>query len=87
MYPNLRAEMVRKGIVITQISSHLNLRYATVCDKINGKFRFYYDEALEIKETFFPDHNLEYLFEFEENKPNCSVKRNPTFLEHKILNF
>ncbi|MED1267407.1 hypothetical protein P4U03_12370 [Bacillus mycoides] len=80
MYPNLRAEMARKGIVITQISSHLNLRYATVSDKINGKFRFYYDEALEIKETFFPDHNLEYLFEFEENKSNCSMKRNPTFL-------
>ncbi len=53
MYPNLRAEMARKRIMITQISSHLKLRHATVSDKINGKFRFYYDEAFEIKKTFF----------------------------------
>lgn len=70
MYPNLRAEMARKRIMITQISSHLKLRHATVSDKINGKFRFYYDEAFEIKKTFFPEHNLEYLFEFEENEAN-----------------
>lgn len=68
MYPNLRAEMARKRIMITQISSHLKLRHATVSDKINGKFRFYY--VLEIKKTFFPEHNLEYLFEFEENEAN-----------------
>ena len=67
MYPNLRAEMARKRIMITQISSHLKLRHATVSDKINGKFRFYYDEAFEIKKTF-PEHSLEYLFEFEENE-------------------
>lgn len=70
MYPNLRAEMARKRIMITQISSHLKLRHATVSDKINGKFRFYYNEAFEIKKTFFPEHNLEYLFEIEENESN-----------------
>jgi len=65
MYPNLRAEMAREGIMITDLALHLNLRYATVRDKINGKFRFYYNEALEIKTAFFPKHSLEYLFEYQ----------------------
>lgn len=68
MYPNLRAEMARKGVIISDLSSHLNLRYATVSDKMNGKFRFYYDEALAIKNTFFPKHSLEYLFECKEDQ-------------------
>ncbi|MGQ0452827.1 hypothetical protein ACT4UM_08145 [Bacillus sp. SS-TM] len=42
MYPNLRAEMARKRIMITQISSHLKLRHATVSDKIKTKFTIYF---------------------------------------------
>ena len=68
MYPDLRAEMARK-IMITQISSHLKLRHATVSDKINGKFRFIMMKLLKLK-NFFPEHNLEYLFEFEETEAN-----------------
>jgi len=63
MLRNLRAEMAREGITMVDIADFLNLRYATVNDKVNGKYRFYYDEALKIKERFFPDRSLEYLFE------------------------
>lgn len=68
MYMNLRAEMVRSNIDMLDIAKHLSVRYATVCDKMNGKYRFYYDEALEIKKKFFPDYSLEYLFERQDNK-------------------
>ena len=53
--------------MIIQISSHLKLRHATVSDKINGKFRFYYDEAFEIKKTF-SEHSLEYLLNLKKMK-------------------
>jgi plasmid maintenance system antidote protein VapI len=63
MHRNLRAEMAREGITMVDIADYLNLRYATVNEKVNGKYRFYYDEALKIKKRFFPNQSLEYLFE------------------------
>lgn len=63
MHRNLRAEMAREGITMVHIADYLNLRYATVNEKVNGKYRFYYDEALKIKQRFFPNQSIEYLFE------------------------
>lgn len=68
MFPNLKAEMARKGITIGMVAEFLNVRPATVSDKINGKFRFYYEEVIAIRNKFFPDLSIEYLFENEENK-------------------
>lgn len=63
MYRNLKAEMARSGITMVDIAEYLNVRYATVNDKVNGKYRFYYDEAYAIKKKFFDDMQMEYLFE------------------------
>lgn len=63
MHKNLRAELARIDKDMTDIAELLNVRYATINDKVNGKFRFYYDEALKIKKAFFPDLSLEYLFD------------------------
>lgn len=68
MYRNLRAEMARSSITIGDLAQKLGVRYATVSDKINGRFRFYYDEALQIKKEFFPGCELEYLFESQERR-------------------
>ena len=57
------AEITKKDI-----AKLLRVRYATVLDKMNGKYRFYYDEALTIKKAFFPNLDIEYLFDSEENK-------------------
>ncbi|MEC0092856.1 helix-turn-helix domain-containing protein [Paenibacillus macquariensis] len=62
MYENLRAEMKRKKVLISDLATALGTRRATVSDKINGKSRFYYDEASGIKKIFFPDCEIEYLF-------------------------
>jgi hypothetical protein len=63
MYRNLEAEMVRRGIDRQEIAEFLKVRYATVVDKLSGKYPFKLDEALAIKKRFFPNLSIEYLFE------------------------
>lgn len=74
MYPNLDAEMARKKVRKTDISKLLNVRYATILDKLNGNSRFYYDEAKKIKDNLFPESEIEYLF--EEDKSQSKHKAN-----------
>lgn len=62
MYRNLLAEMTRCGITKKDLAKFLRLRYPTVVDKTNGKSRFYLDEAFKIRNHFFPDCEMEYLF-------------------------
>lgn len=62
MYRNLEAEMVRNGVTRKDIAEFLNIRYATIIDKMNGKYQFKLDEALAIKSRFFPNLSIEYLF-------------------------
>ncbi|GIO07980.1 XRE family transcriptional regulator [Brevibacillus reuszeri] len=61
-YKNLRAEMARSGVTITQLAGLLGVRFATVSDKMNGRSRFFCDEAIRIKREFFPSLTIEYLF-------------------------
>ncbi len=59
---NLKAEMARENIRVADIAEFLNCRKATVSDKINGHYKFSFDDALRIKRKFFPDLDIEYLF-------------------------
>lgn len=61
-YPNLRAEMSRVGIKQTDIAKLLGVREATISKKMNGKSAFDINEAFLIKETFFSDLTIDYLF-------------------------
>lgn len=70
-YSNLRAEMARNGVTVMQIAELLKVRYATVSDKLNGRSRFFCDEAIKIKRHFFPHCSVEYLF-FEEEKQDTA---------------
>lgn len=63
MLNNLKAEMARQDISRKKIADSLNVRYATIVDKINGKYEFKLSEAFQIKKTFFPDMSIEYLFD------------------------
>ncbi len=62
IYKNLEAEMVRKDITRSDLAELLQVRYATIIDKLNGKSSLSFDEALKIKKTYFPKMNLESLF-------------------------
>jgi hypothetical protein len=70
MYRNLEAEMVREGIKRKDISKLLKVRYATVVQKLNGRYKFNLDEAFKIKEQYFPKLSIEYLFETDEKRLN-----------------
>ena len=70
MYRNLEAEMVRHSISRRNVANFLNVRYATVIDKLSGRYPFRLEEALDIKREFFPKLSIEYLFRGE-NKKIC----------------
>ncbi|WP_090775381.1 DNA-binding protein [Shouchella lonarensis] len=69
MLRNLRAEMARIDVKTADIAELLSVRYGTVNDKLNGKTDFSVSHAAKIKNEFFPEQDIEYLFESKENKP------------------
>lgn len=63
MYPNLTAELARKGLKQKDILQVLKTRRpATVSEKLSGKCPLLIDEAFKIQSAFFPDLSLDYLF-------------------------
>lgn len=62
MYRNLTAEMARRGLNADDIARVIKKSVRTARDKLSGKYPFYFDEAVKIKETFFAGMDLEYLF-------------------------
>lgn len=63
MLSNLILIMKHKGITQLQMAELLDVRPATISDKMTGKSKFYFDEALKVKLAFFPEYQLEYIFE------------------------
>ena len=65
MHSELIKIMKKTNITQKQIAELLNIRQATVSDKVQGKSQFNFEEALKIKKVFFPEYDLEYLFSKE----------------------
>jgi len=65
VYPNLEAEMARKGLKRKDLADVLNVRTATIYDKLNGKYPFTLNEAMKIRDNLFPDLTVDYLFSSE----------------------
>ena len=63
---NLEAEMKRKGISRMDIANLLELSYSTIHSRFNGKSEWLYNECVLIRDTYFPDLELDYLFSKEE---------------------
>lgn len=64
-YPNLEAELARKNIKRKELAELLKVRPATIYDKLNGKYPFTVNEAMTIKNHFFPNLTVDYLFSQE----------------------
>ncbi len=62
MYPNLNAELARKGWTKKVLAIKINKRYATLIDKLNGKTDITYQECLAIKSALGTDLSVETLF-------------------------
>lgn len=65
MFENLKAEMARKTITMSDLSidKELNLSYETIRNKFSGKTEWTKREMFLIKRKYFPDKSIEYLFE------------------------
>lgn len=73
---NLGAEMKRKKVSRLEIATYLGVSYRTIHSRFNGKVPWEYSACVRIRDHFFPEHTLEYLFATEdergvrENGPN-----------------
>lgn len=68
MLYNLKAEMARNGVMNTDIQKLLGCTERTVTNKITGRTCFTVQEAIVIRDTFFPDLSIKYLFKAETEK-------------------
>lgn len=61
-FDNIRKD---KKVSLVDLADLLEVRYQTVADKINGFSDFKFGEALLIKNTYFPEYDIEFFFEKE----------------------
>ena len=64
-YANLKGEIAKRGITQSEIAALLKMHPNTVSNKINGDSSFSIEEAFKIKQAFFPEMDLSYLFDSE----------------------
>jgi len=62
-YPNLEAEMARQGITGKELASYLNIGTNTISSWLNGaNASFPILKARDVRDHFFPNQSLDYLF-------------------------
>lgn len=62
MYGNLKAEMARHEISTTDIASAIDVTDRTAKNKLTGKTEFLFSETIKIRDSFFPNWDIEKLF-------------------------
>ncbi|MGV3042813.1 XRE family transcriptional regulator [Staphylococcus rostri] len=67
MLSNLEKVRKQNNVTLVDMADLLGVRYQTVSDKISGLSDFKFGEALLIKNTFFPEYEIEFLFSTEKN--------------------
>lgn len=61
-YPNLRAEMSRKGIGIGDMAQALHFNRDTLSRKLSRKSPLSLEDAFHIQQKVFPEQDVRYLF-------------------------
>jgi plasmid maintenance system antidote protein VapI len=62
LYENLKIEMLKAGITIEKIAEEMGVHRNTIGNKINGDTPLNVDEALFIRNRWFPCLDFFYLF-------------------------
>ena len=62
MYPNLEAELKRRGVKRSDIADHIGCSISTISEKMQGKSDFSLQAAKKIKSFLGVDLPLEVLF-------------------------
>ena len=65
LFPNLRAELARKGMSIPQLAELTGIKTTTLYDKFNGRSAFTLDEAILIRDALGLDMSIDELFRKE----------------------
>lgn len=74
MFPNLKAEMIRFNITCEDIGTFLGTSISWVENRLQGKAALPINIGMQIKNKFFPDLPLEYLFSSTPMQPiNISI--------------
>lgn len=62
MYPNVRAELARKGLTQEKVAERMGIADGTLSGKLNGRYQFTLNEARRLKEILETDIPIEELF-------------------------
>lgn len=62
IYANLKAEMARANITIAEICKITSKSRSAVSKNLNGSGSFTVDEGIAIRNKFFPNLSIDYLF-------------------------
>lgn len=65
LYPNLRAELARKGSNVLELAEYMGMTKQNVYNKLNGKVTFTQKDMRTIQDFFKvngSDYTLDYLF-------------------------
>ena len=68
MYPNIKAELARKGMTIVDLSNATGIRYQTLSEKLRGNYAITVNEAMAIKDALKVKTPIEVLFERKERE-------------------
>lgn len=68
MFVNLKIEMMKKGVTAKKISEKIGISNKTFFNKMNGSSEFTRREMYTIRDEFFPDKSIEYLFTIDIQK-------------------
>lgn len=60
---NLKEALRQKHITVDMVATLLGIHRNTASSKVNGTTEFTVQEALMIKDSFFPEYELSYLFQ------------------------
>lgn len=66
IYPNLAGEIAKKGITKKSMAEQLGMQYKAFTNRMYGKTPLTFDDAVKIKNMFFPESSIEFLFEKKE---------------------
>lgn len=64
-YLNLIGEMAKRKVKNEAIAQELGIHRNSVYNKLNGESSFSVDEAIQIRDTFFPGYDIKYLFQID----------------------
>lgn len=65
---NLEAEMKRIGITRSDIAELIGVSYRTIHSKFNGESQWQYVECVLIRDTYFQEKQLSYLFPYSKEE-------------------